>query len=192
MRADLRHLILKRMRNGYNDSDDRNFDRMDSRHGNDMTDMNYDSAYQDGYQDGLQDGRRGVRGSGRRDRNSDQDSGDFDDDFDKRLQLPAKEKIHWLKNLKDKFGDKGPRFSKDEILNVADKMNVDYNDFTQSDLYVTTNMLYSDCTTFRPLIPADKEVWYWVSAAIEWLEDKDAKVRGSEKLLSHYYNIVNG
>lgn len=187
MRPDLRHIILKRMKHEQDDAHD--FGDM-ARHGRDMT---YDSAYQDGYQDGLQDGRRGVRGSGRRDRNSGQDFDDFDDDdYEKHLQLSNKVKAHWLKNMQDKFGSKGPKFSKEEVLNIADKMDVNYKNFTPSDLYVVTNMLYSDCTTMRPLISQDKEAWYWVSAAVEWLEDKDSNLKGSEKLVSHYYNIVNG
>lgn len=188
MRADLRHIIMKRMQNDSRDMND--FADMADRN-----DMGNDMAYQKGYDRGYNDGRRGVRGSGRgrRDR-ADGNMDEFDDeeDFGKPLRLPKKAREKLLKNLTDKHGNKGPRFGKEEVMKVAENMNVDFDDFTPSDLYVVTNMRYSDCTVFRPLVPPEKEIYYAVSAAVEWLEDVDSNLKGSEKLVSYYYNVVNG
>lgn len=188
MRRDLRHVLMNRI-------------KQDKHSNNDFADTarfnnnarSYDAAYMDGYDSGYEDGRRGVRGSGmRNDRNS-FDENDYDDDeFEKRLMLPKRVKEQWLHKLKDAQGNVGPRFTKDDVMRTADKMQVEYDEYTPSDLYLMTNVLYSDCTVFRQLTPKEKEPYYWVAAAKEWLEDPDASVRGSEKVVSHYYNIVNG
>lgn len=183
MRPDLKRIILNRIHN-----DER---RSDNSYRDNASDGMYDEAYQDGYNDGYSDGRRNRMGR-RKDRHSSDIEEDFEDEHSSKLSLPSKVKAEWLRNLTDKFGNKGPHFGKDEIMHMADKMNVNYNGFTPSDLYLTTNMLYSDCTTFRQTLPKDKEIWHWVSAAVEWLEDSDSSLKGSEKLVSHYYNIVNG
>jgi hypothetical protein len=187
MRPEVRHVIMNRMKNDHRDMND--FADM-ARGTIDRTDVTYDKAYKDGYDNGYEDGRRGVKGSGRRRRDMD----DFDDeeDFGKPLRLPRKVREHWLRNLKDIHGNKGPRFDKDEIMDIADKMKIDYDDYTPADLYLMTNVLYSDCTVFRQLTPKEKEAYYWVAAAKEWLEDDDASLTGSERVVSYYYNVANG
>ena len=184
MRPEVRHLIMKRMKNDHRDTND--FADARSSH--------VDAAYRDGYDDGYEDGRRGVKGTGRKRDRTSHDMNDFDDeeDFGKSLKLPRKVKEHWLHKLKDKYGNTGPRFSREEIAEVADKMRIDYDDYSPSDLYLMANVLYSDCTVFRQLTPKEKEAYYWVAAAQEWLEDEDAGLTGSEKVVSYYYNVANG
>jgi hypothetical protein len=148
----------------------------------------YDMAYQDGYDAGYEDGRRGVRGSGRS--NRDRNQNDFDDDDDRPLRLPKKVREHWLHKLVDKHGNKGPRFSKEEVMNAADKMQIDYDDYTPADLYLMTNVLYSACTVFRKHGSKENEVYEWVAAAQEWLEDADTTLVGSEKVVAYYYNVI--
>lgn len=188
MKPEVKRIIMNRMRDEAHSMND----FADNARGRDRADMNYDSAYRDGYDSGYEDGRRGVRGSGRRrDRN---DMNDFDDeeDFGRHLKLPKKVREHWLHKLVDRHGNKGPRFTKEEVMDAAEKMKVDFEDYTPSDLYLMTNVLYSDCTVFRPLMSKDKEVYQWVAAAQEWLEDEDATLKGSDKVVSYYYNVANG
>ena len=189
MRPEVRHLIMKRMKNDFVDNASYDNARNDMTYGNtDMTGR--DMAYRDGYSAGFEDGRRGVRGSGRRDRES---GSDFDDDdFEKRLKLPNKVRMHWLNNLRDKDGHRGPRFSKEEVMEVADKMQIEYENYTPADICLIANVLYSDLTVFRPLMQKDKEVYYFVGAAKEWLEDDDSSLTGSDKVVSYYYNVVKG
>lgn len=198
MRPDVKRIILNRMKEDHRDYGDYNDygdyarggrrDMIDSR---DMRNMGDGRDMRDDYEDE----RRGVRGSGRRRRDR-ADGHFFDDDdeeYEKPLRLPRKIRTHWLHNLVSKDGHRGPRFREDEVMTVADKMRIGYEDYTEADIYLMTNVLYSDlCKSFKSVIPPDKEIWHWVSAAQEWLEDDDSRLTGSNKVVSYYYNVVNG
>jgi hypothetical protein len=153
----------------------------------------YDSRDYADYND-YADYRRGVRGSGRgrRDRMSDGHYYEDDDEYEKELKLPKKIMHQWLKNLESPRGDRGPRFSKEAVMDLAEKMRIRFEDYDEDDLYLMVNVLYSDCTAFESIVPPEKELYYWIVAAKEWLEDPDSKNRGSEKVVSYYYCVANG
>lgn len=188
MRPDLRHVLMKRIK------EDHGYDnRSDYTDYGDYGDMargsrrDMESDFRD-----MEDQRRGVRGSGRRRRDRN-DYMDDEEDYEKPLRLSRKTKMQWLHNLVNKDGKTGPKFNMEDVLSVAGKMRFSYEDYNESDVYLMTNVLYSDfCNSFKSLMQPEKEIYHWVSAAKDFLEDDDANLTGSEKIVSYYYNIVRG
>lgn len=174
MRPDIRHVIMKRMER------DSSMWREDGR---DYTD----------YPDHR---RGGMRSSYGRDHRSHMSDGhyyqDDDDEYERELKLPRKEKHKWLQNLISPRGERGPRFSKDSVMELAEKMRFRFETYDEDDLHLMVNVLYSDLTAFESVIPHDKELHYWVVAAKEWLEDPDSTLQGSEKVAAYYYCVANG
>lgn len=204
-------------RKGY----DRGYDEARSRMGNDRAgsmdmdnyhnvpmDMNYDRAYKDGYDKGYQDkayemlspygntgmtvsgdGRQGVKGTGRygiggsmyyprRDRGEE-------------MRLERQDMEMWKHELENADGTKGYHFELPQIEQAMRSLAIQPKNYTEEELCMTANMLYSDyCKTFKNIIPKDKEAMYYTSMARDFLEDKDASAKGSEKLMAYYHCIV--
>lgn len=179
MRADIRHIIMNRMKKGYGDRED--FSDM-ARTRRDMRDM-----------EDFEDERRGVRGSGRR--RMDREDGhyiDDEEDFDKPLKLSRKERAKWKRNLVNKDGTRGPHFDDEELYKVIDKMKLSFDNYTEADVCLMANVLYSDfCKAYKRFIPVDEEIYAYVAAAQAFLEDDDG-LDGSEKVTAYYYCIANG
>lgn len=159
------------MDRGYEESDRRSYDGT------------YD--YRDMY-DG-EDYRRGVRGSGRRDR---MDSRRMYDGHSPEVELTKQDMMEWKRNLINADGSIGDHFKFDEIMDVAEKMRLRFRGYTEKDLCMTVNMLYSDyCKVLKSIIPPDKEVYIYVALADAFLSDEDGP-EGSEKLALYYHCIV--
>ncbi len=191
MRPDLRHVLMKRIKedkNYDNRSDYADYAEDMARGGRrDMRDMRDMEDFGD-----MEDQRRGVRGSGRRRRDR-ADYMDDEDEYEKPLRLSRKTKMQWLRSLVNKDGKTGPKFNMEDVMSVATKMRFSYEDYSESDVYLMTNVLYSDfCNSFKSLMQPEKEIYHWVSAAKDFLEDDDANLTGSDKIVSYYYNIVRG
>lgn len=181
MKPELRRIIMRRMNEDYRDQ------AYDSEMRDNTSNMHH-AAYREGYDSGYEDGRRSMTTRKRRDMNDDFD----DEDYDRPLQLSKKVKEHWLRSLRDIHGRHEVKFNKEDVSLVADKMHIEYRNYSPSDLCMVTNMLYSNLSTFRQFVPKDNEIYYWVAAAKEWLEDPDSTLTGSDKLVSYYYNVANG
>lgn len=150
------------------------------------------------------DGRRGVKGTGpygiggrryyrrRRDYESgNYNSRDYGEEEDFRLTKSDIE--DWKHNLENADGTRGPHFSATQIMQAAQAIGARMNDYTEEDLCMTANMLYSDyCEVLKPLIPKEKEAHLYTKMAKEFLEDPDASARGGEKLMIYYTCIVDG
>ena len=156
--------------------------------------------YGRGYADGLADGRRGVKGTGpygMRDRNDyNQDSAyneshDYDDGDYGVPRLTA-EDLHWWKNhIENEDGTKGPRFNLSQTTPVAERLGIRFNNYTPEEFCMAMNMLYSDfCMDLRNLIPQEREATEYAKMARRFMEDKDASVKGSDKLAVYYHCIV--
>lgn len=157
---------------------------MDGRRGRDRRSNDYDG------EDWESDGRRGRR----RDRARDfEDYDDYDDDYGERekLRLRTKDYRDWKQNLENADGSEGPHFTLNKVIEAAEGIGIKFSKFTEKDLCMTANMLYSDlCTAFD--IPQEKELEKYVKAAYKWLCDKDAAIKDSAKLATYYYTIVCG
>lgn len=151
------------------------------------------------------DGRRGVKGTGpygiggrlhSRTRGRDYDDDDYEMDYEmdghEPMKLPKKDMMKWKRQLENADGSHGEHFNMQQIMNIADQMNLKWDGYDEKDLCMTANMLYSDfCEVLKSIIPQDKEVLAYVKMAQAWLEDPDAPVDGSEKLALYYYCIVS-
>lgn len=87
-------------------------------------------------------------------------------------------------------GSMGEHFRFDEIMEVAEKMRLRFRGYTEKDLCMAVNMLYSDyCKVLKSIIPSDKELYIYVALADAFLNDEDGP-EGSEKLALYYHCIV--
>lgn len=130
---------------------------------------------------------------GRRRRNLDYGDYEMDGHHPSGLmKLKKKDYMHWEKNLENADGTRGKHFEPEQIKKVAEQIGVKYRGYSEKDLCMTANMLYSDyCEVLRSVIPPEKEIVGYVKLAVAWLEDSDAPVEGSEKLALYYWCIVS-
>lgn len=126
--------------------------------------------------------RRGVgrpREYNRRDR---EDRGDYrdyaDEDMDEEYKEDLKEWIQKLKK-KDRFGQ-----SKDQVIQKAKEMKVNFDDFSEEEFYAIYLMQVSD----YPSVSNDPRMYLGMAKA--WLEDDDIAVDPSEKVCKYLYEIV--
>lgn len=175
---------------------DRNYD-YDERSDDYRRDRNYD------YEE-RRDGRRGVAGSsrgnyrgGRQDRAYD-DYDDYDqfeynyDMHEKSLELDKKKIKEWEKDLKNEDGSTGPKFSKEQIMPVAQQVGIKFDKFNEDEFVLAVNMMYSDyCKALKDsAYPHYERPEVYVNLAKAWLCDKDFEGEPYEKLALYYYSIV--
>ena len=133
-------------------------------------DRNYDYDMRGDYGDYA---RRGVG------RPREYDRRDYaDDDLDEEYQ----EDLHkWIEKLKkkDRFGQ-----SKEQVIQKAKEMRVDFKDYTEDEFYAVYLMQVSD----YPSISNDPRMY--MNMAKQWLEDDDIAVDPSEKVCKYLYEIV--
>jgi hypothetical protein len=159
--------------------------RRDSR---DMRDVGDESDFED--ERDYEDSRRGIRGSGRgRSRGRGRDMRDYEDDYDydKPLKLTKQEMLNWKRNMENADGSKGEHFDMQQILHVADKLGARFEDYSEKQLCLATNMFYSDyCKTFAKYVSTDKMLNLCVELALDYFEDPDG-VEPTEKLAVQYH-----
>lgn len=125
-----------------------------------------------------------ARGNRGRDYNDYNDYGrDYERDYADMEKEYHEELKKWIEKLKK---EDRIRVSKDQILRQAKNMNIKFDDFTEEEFYATYLMVISDF----PNVTNDYNVY--VSMAKNWLMDKDAKLKGSDKLCTYLYEIVLG
>jgi hypothetical protein len=106
------------------------------------------------------------------------------------MKLKKSDMEKWKHSLMNADGTRGEHFRKENIMQTAEKVGVQYKDYDEMDLCMVVNMLYSDyCEAMRGVIHPEKELMTYVKLAKAWLEDKDAP-KGSEKLALYYYCII--
>lgn len=161
--------------------------------------------YDDGYIDGYADGRRGVKGTGRgsrtrMDRMDHMDSIDRADRMDRmdrmdrtssQMYLSKSDMAQWKQMLQNADGTDGPHFTLERIRRAAESAGIKRDTYTDMELCMTANMLYSDLgEALRSFIPPDKEAHAYVKAAEAFLCDDDGP-EGPTKLALYYHCIVN-
>lgn len=122
----------------------------------------------------------------------------YDYDYEDRYErddirrLTKEDAYRWKRGMRNVDGSVGEHFTRDQIMRHAEQLGVRYDGYSESDLCIAANMLYSDyAEALRPYVPADKEATAYVRMAKAFLEDEDAP-EGSEKLALYYRYIVNG
>ena len=99
----------------------------------------------------------------------------------------SKHEIHeWMEHLENADGTRGAKFGKEQIVSIARAQGIQFHDFTEDELVMTANMLYSDFCKVMP----NTDATVYVRMAKAFLEDPDAVIRGGEKLAKYYDDFV--
>ena len=209
----LRDRIMERNReDGYGDRRmrDRAMDRMDhgrdydsdyrrrganGRYIRDRADDRYDrrrheDPYEERYHEDTRDRGDYARGYDRDYR--DYRDRDYDDGHTK-LKLPKEDMMRWGEMLKNADGTEGMHFDKRMLKERIKKMQPEMEGYTEDDLCMTANMLYSDyCKVISPYIShePEKEADFYLKMAKAFLEDEDAP-DGSAKLAMYFFCIAD-
>lgn len=102
--------------------------------------------------------------------------------------LSEKDLDHWCKKLKEQLDEREKQmFSKEAISKHAKTIGRQMEGFTEKELEVATLMIYTD---YKQSIGQNLDLA--VRLAFDWLNDKDASVKGGEKLAVYYDCIVEG
>lgn len=153
------------------------------------------------------DSRRGVKGTGRgrrdmRDsrRHDYADYDEYDEYEDHRdmghkrhseLRLTKADLKEWKHMLENADGTRGPHFDMQQIMHVADKLGLDFEDFTEAEFCMAVNMIYSDhCKSIKKYVQGDKALEFCAEQALEFLDDMDGPDPAT-KLMLYYHCIVN-
>ena len=140
-------------------------------------------GYFTGYYGGGEDyGRYDMRG--RRDMNY--DYGDYGE------TLTKEELEHWNKKMLKEVDDKYKHyFTKENIAQKARALGVQMEGFNEDELLTATIAMYTDyCDVLKPYIGENMDVY--VKMARAFMVDKDASVKGGEKLAVYYDSVVEG
>ena len=193
--------------------DRRVLDYLERRMGQDSRDYRRRRDYGDSrdYEDGrdyrderdedyASDGRRGVRGSGRRGNRRRRDYADERDyrndgndyEMHAKFELNKSDMHKWKQMMHNADGTKGPHYDMQQIMQIADKMGIEFEDYDEKEFCITVNMMYSDyCKVLRKFASSEKELMVCAEMAKAFLEDEDGP-EPSEKLALYYHCIVCG
>lgn len=153
----------------------------------------------------MPDGRRGVKytgpyGIGGRRHYPRRDRAMYDEDYaydgydyaeSEDMRLTKQDITEWKENMENADGTRGEHFDINQIRQAAQALGLQMRGYDEKELCLVVNMLYSDyCEVFKQFIPRDKEAMVYVKFAKAFFDDKDASVRGGEKLAAYYYAIV--
>lgn len=183
---------LDRKTSGRDYDDERRGDRRDSRDNRDNRDMR---DYEDNrrgrddrdYEDSrdYEDNRRGDS----RDYEEARDSRDYA--RRPRMKIRKYDMKQWKRNMENADGSHGEHYDMEQIMHVADKIGVKFNDFDEKEFCLTVNMMYSDyCKVIKKYMPPEKELVVCAELAKAFLDDADGP-EPSEKLALYYYCIVD-
>ena len=143
--------------------------------------------YNDGYEDGYSDGRRGVKGTGpygRRDY--------ADGTHESPLRLSKEDLREWKQALANADGTHGPHYDMSQIMSIADKLGIKFDEFSEAEFCMTVNMLYSDyCHTIKKFVSQERTLEFLACLAKDFLDDEDGPEPWT-KLMLYYHCIVNG
>ena len=173
-------------RNQYGDryGSSRNRDRYPDER--DYMDYNYDREsrrmYESDMRRNYRDSDYAVGGIGRpheyNRRNRDYRDYAEEDDYDEEYEEDLKK---WTQKLKksDRFG-----LSKDQVIQKAKEMKVDFKQYDENEFYAIYLMHISD----YPSVANEPHTYLAMTKA--WLEDKDLQISPSEKVCKYLYEIV--
>lgn len=154
---------------------DRYDDMRDRRYEEDLRRMSRD--YRPSY-----DGREDYARYDRLRRDNDYDRMyDYNRDYASESEEYDKDLHEWANKLKSSDRFKVP---KEQVIIQAKNMGVEFKDFDEDEFYTTYLMLLSDYKS----IANDYNIY--VKMANDFLTDKDAALKGSEKLCAYMYEIV--
>jgi hypothetical protein len=183
--------LMSRMRserNSRENSKDSRRDMRDSRHGEGRGNVDFE---------GSMDFRDGS-GSDYRYSNDSRDYKDYNDyarmdsrDYRKSPRLSKTDMHHWKQMMENEDGTRGPHYDMQQIMSVAEKIGVRFDDFDEKEFCIAVNMMYSDyCKVAKKFVAPDKELAFFAELAKAFLEDEDGP-EASEKLALYFHCIVD-
>lgn len=106
--------------------------------------------------------------------------------------LTKEELEHWKKKLMEEVDDKYKNFfTKENISSKAKQLGIQMEGFSEEELLVATLMMVTDYQkALKPYIGENMDAF--IKLAHAWLNDKDASVKGGQKLAQYYDTIVEG
>lgn len=183
MREDMEHRDYPRemMGRDYDDMPRRDYERYDMRRMDyaDEDDYGYYGDHGDYARSMGRGSRRGMRG-GRRDYGEEVQYG----------KMTKDDMEDWKETLMNADGSKGEHFKKDHIEQVAKQMGINMEHMGGADVFaMTVNMMYADYCGVAKKFGVDRPEYY-IELAKAFLEDKDFKGKGEEKLWLYYKCIA--
>lgn len=133
-------------------------------------------------------GRYDMRGRGGR-----RDYGYYGEDYGDYGETLTKEELeHWNKKMLKEVDDKYKHyFTKENIAQKARALGVQMEGFNEDELLTATIAMYTDyCDVLKPYIGENMDAY--VKMARAFMVDKDASVKGGEKLAVYYDSVVEG
>lgn len=94
--------------------------------------------------------------------------------------------MEWTHQMQNADGSAGPHWTMEETQDAQRQRNLHCEPLT---FWVTMNMMYSDYVEVAEKVGANKMDFY-VYMAKAFLEDKDSRNRGKEKLARYYEYVV--
>lgn len=179
--------------------DSRNYNR-DSRK-NDLADM---KSGQDYRRDGSGRGTVDFEGSmdfndsnrpeswGNDGRYDSRDYRDYRNSRDYHHIRLTKSDIHrWKLKMENEDGTRGPHYDMQQVMSVADKMGIKFDEFDEREFCIAVNMMYSDyCKVAKKYVSPDKELMFFAELAKAFLDDEDGP-EASDKLAIYFHCIVD-
>lgn len=191
---------MKSERDSRNYSKDSRRDVRDSRHGEGRGNVDFEGSM-DFRNDSGSDYRysRDSRNSNdSRDYRDHNDYNDYNDyarrdsrDYHRSLRLSKTDVHHWKQMMENEDGTRGPHYDMQQIMSVAEKVGVRFDDFDEKEFCIAVNMMYSDyCKVAKKFVAPDKELTFFAELAKAFLEDEDGP-EASEKLALYFHCIVD-
>lgn len=151
------------------------------------------------YDDARSEYRRGsdYREDDRRDYAEDYDRderyGEYRRDYhdDEPLKIKERDMKEWEHKFQNADGTSGVKFKKEQVQAIAKQEGVTFDKFSLDELFLATNMIYSDYCVAARKFGVDRPDFY-VCIAKAFLCDDDFDGEPSEKLAMYYYCIVDG
>ena len=171
-------------------------EKMNKRHTDKRSDADYAAGYRDGFNDGATyeikgeyDSRDMTDSADMARRRSRRTGRYMSDRHGLRLEPHDIEK--WEKALVNADGTHGKHFHSHEVEEVARKLGMRFDKYSEQEFCMTMNMLYSDlCEVCRANVSPEKEALHYAKMAKAWLEDDDGP-EPSDKLALYYSCIAD-
>lgn len=159
---------------------DRDYDEEHPKH---SRERRYHHDDEDEYE--HEDYRKSSRGMRRR---------DYREDYDHEhssLELSKHDMHRWKHMLVNADGTEGAHYEMHQIIPVAEKLKIKFDEFDEKEFCMAVNMMYSDyCTVAKKYIAPDKELSFFAELAKHFLEDEDGP-EAPEKLALYFHCIVD-
>ena len=104
-------------------------------------------------------------------------------------RLTGDELAEWAKNLYNNDNTHGAHWTIGDVNSVVEKYDISLPDITETEFWLTMNMIYSDFCDVAEKHGVNNAEFY-ADMAKNWLYDEDAGVSPSQKLYCYYHYIV--